>query len=128
MAWASWKNSALVRCLVVAVSILGTGADALPRPLLAATGLCDSDVEDPYSPSQEDERDETPDDASDLTWPLLRLVARSGQSDPFVRLARLLRSSTLAYESAPGRHDFRPNRPPGLDEVTVPLPIALCRL
>src|SRR6266404_1395270 len=98
MAWARWNNSALVRSLVVALAILGTGADALPIPVLAATGLCDADVEGPYAPSREDERDETPDDASDLAWPLVRIVARSSRSDPFALLSRLLPTSTHARD------------------------------
>lgn len=124
MNWAKWDNSALVRTLVVALAILGTGADTLPIPLLTSMRLCEPEGEAPYAPSREDERDETPDDASDLAWPLLRFVARSSRRD---RLP-LPHSATRALEPLAAGTSPLHRRPHGHNARAVPLPITLCRL
>src|SRR4051794_2476255 len=98
MSWEKRGNRALLRALLVALAILGTGVDALPIPFFASAGLRDPESEGPYSPSREDERDETPDDACDLAWPLLRVVARNGRSDPSTRLAQRRWLSSGAWE------------------------------
>jgi hypothetical protein len=128
MVWVTWGNSTLVRTLVVALAIFGTGADALPLPFLAAAGLCAPDGEGPFAPDRDDERDELPDDASDLAWPQVRIAARSGRSDLFSRLSHLLWTTTPDWEAGARRCGLPTFRAARLDEVTVPLPITLCRL
>lgn len=121
-------SSAAVRALVAALSIIGTGIDALPSPMFACAAFCGAPGEGPYTPSREDERDEAPDDdACDLEWPLLSLITRNGQSDASARLAQLLRPATREWSSL--AHDETPPRQPHAPRARlVPLPIALCRL
>src|SRR4051812_1722761 len=89
------------RCLVVALVTLGTGLDVVPIPLLSASDPSAVEAGDPLAPSQDDERDETPDDVSDLSWPQVRMVVRAGASHPrsgwpdFPRADRLGRARAL---------------------------------
>jgi hypothetical protein len=117
-------NSALVRALVVALASLGTGADALPIPLFASAALREVG-EGPCSPSRDEERDETPDEASDLACPLFA-VARSGRSSP--SSGQRLSTSWLAWEPVVGRDPLTSRRTASPVSAPKPLSVALCRL
>ena len=81
----SVDSSSLLRHLLIACVLLGFSLDVLPTPTQgsATSGRTSSGAGSPFAPRPDDsEQDETPDEAGDLAWPLVKLVARAGGIRP----------------------------------------------
>jgi hypothetical protein len=81
-------STSLFRHLLIACALLGFYLDVLPTPTpgVATSDLASSGGKSPLAPRPDDaERDETPDETGDLTWPQVKLVARARTIRPWVR-------------------------------------------
>ena len=81
-------SMSLFRHLLIACALLGFHLDVLPTPTpgVATSDLASSRGGSPLAPRPDDaEQDETPDDAGDLAWPQVKLVARAASIRPRVR-------------------------------------------
>jgi len=126
-------SMSLFRHLLIACALLGFHLDMLPTPTpgVATSDLASSGGGSPLTPRPDDaERDETPDEAGDLAWPQVKLVARAGSLRPRVRPS--WSSSAALGES--GRAGLGPDDLPhgprdGRDiGSSVALSVLLCRL
>jgi hypothetical protein len=125
-------KSSLSRLLLVACAILGLMLDVFPTPTPGfpiARRSSSGDGSFPVPRPDDVEQDETPDEASDLAWPQLRLVLRRGGArspgeasgplgaDRPFNPAPIVASGRARYGSRPGTPAF-----------AIDLPIHLCRL
>lgn len=130
MGWLSRRGiGSTIHGLTIALSVLGTAVSALPFPLLAeAASFCQPVSDAPFSPSREDDRDETSDDASDLVWLEVELFARGRASGSVVRSPGRLRDSMRVSGPGAGLDGLPAGRDPRSRGSGVPLTIRLCRL
>ncbi|MBV8555021.1 MAG: hypothetical protein JO116_05620 [Planctomycetaceae bacterium] len=125
-------KASLSRLLLVACAILGVMLDVVPTPTPGfpiARRLSSADGSLPVPRPDDVEQDETPDEASDLAWPQLRLVLRRGGArspgevpgslgaDRPFKPAPSVASGCARYGSRPGSPTF-----------AIDLPLHLCRL
>ncbi len=86
MSWRRLVSTSLFHRLWIACAILvGLVLDVMPTPTpgFKTSELSSSETCPPLQPRPDDtERDETPDEVSELTWPQVKLVARNGDVRP----------------------------------------------
>jgi hypothetical protein len=123
----------LFRHLLIACALLGFHLDVLPTPTpgVATSDLASSGGGSPLAPRPDDaERDETSDEAGDLAWPQVKLVARAGSIRPRVRSPWSFSTALAEFGRAGLGPDDLPHWPrDGRDiESSVALSVLLCRL
>jgi len=127
-------SMSLFRPLLIACAILGFHLDVQPTPTpgVAASGLASSEGGSPLAPRPDDaERDETPDEAGELAWPQVKLVARAGGPWSRVGSSRSFSAALAEFERAGlGGPDDLPHGPCDGRDLGSPvaLSVLLCRL
>jgi hypothetical protein len=128
MARLNWTISNAIRSLTIALAVVCTVADALPIPIVEVVGFCPPGGAPPFTPNREDERDETPDDATGLAWPVVDVAAPVRSEEPFGGTRRRLRASVLLSGRDVSGELRRSGRDPSLTGSPRRLTIRLCRL
>jgi hypothetical protein len=126
-------SSSLLRHLLIASVILGFSLDVLPTPTpgAATSGRTSSGAESPFAPRPDDsEQDETPDEAGDLSWPLVRLVDRAGGIQPPISSPNSCDADLAEFDGTILGPNHLPRRHGDGRDVrsSVALSVLLCRL
>jgi hypothetical protein len=126
-------RTSLFRPLLIACVILGLHLDMQPTPTpgVAARDLASSGGGSPLAPRPDDaERDETPDEGSELAWPQVKLVTRAGSLWPRVGSPRSFSASLAKFGSAGLGSGDLPHGPRDGRDIGSPLALSvfLCRL
>ena len=127
-------SMSLFRHLLIACALLGFHLDVLPTPTpgVATSDLASSGGGSPLAPRPDDaEQDETPDEAGDLAWPQVKLVARAGSIRPRVRSPWSFSAALAEFGRAGlvGPHDLPHGPHDGWDiGSSVALSVLFCRL
>jgi hypothetical protein len=126
-------SMSLFRHLLIACALLGFHLDVLPTPTpgVATSDLASSGGGSPLAPRPDDaEQDETPDEAGDLAWPQVKLVARAGSIRPRVRSPWYFSTAMAEFGRAGLGPDDLPHWPRDGRDIgsSVALSVLLCRL
>jgi hypothetical protein len=126
-------SMSLFRHLLIACALLGFHLDVLPTPTPggATSDLASSGGGSPLAPRPDDaEQDETPDEAGDLAWPQVKLVARAGSIRPRVRSPWSFSTALAEFGRAGLGPDDLPHWPRDGRDIgsSVALSVLLCRL
>ena len=122
------------RTATTTCALLGFYLDVLPIPTpgVATSDLASSGGKSPLAPRPDDaERDETPDEAGELAWPQVKLVARAGGPWSRVGSSRSFSAALAEFERAGlGGPDDLPHGPCDGRDLGSPvaLSVLLCRL